>query len=148
MAEDEANIIDDEGTERLHVQHLKKMPLAELLDFAESMKVENASGLRKQDLIFAILQAQTERRGRIFSEGVLEILQDGFGFLRAPDQSYQAGPDIFKKARCLLSNKLPYASGDPLWQYTQPSENILKGNRLSKWGSPQPEISNQMAYLF
>ena len=93
LAEDEANIIDDEGTERLHVQHLKKMPLAELLDFAESMKVENASGLRKQDLIFAILQAQTERRGRIFSEGVLEILQDGFGFLRAPDQSYQAGPD-------------------------------------------------------
>jgi transcription termination factor Rho len=57
------------------------------------MKVEDASGLRKQDLIFGILHAQTEKKGRIFAEGVIEILQDGFGFLRGPDQSYQAGPD-------------------------------------------------------
>jgi len=49
--------------------------------------------MKKQDLLFAILQVQTEKRGKIFAEGVLEILQDGFGFLRAPDQSYQAGPD-------------------------------------------------------
>ncbi|MDG2333171.1 MAG: transcription termination factor Rho [Myxococcota bacterium] len=93
LAEDEANIVDDEGAERLHVQNLKQMPMAELIDFAKTMKVEDASGLRKQDLIFGILHAQTEKKGRIFAEGVIEILQDGFGFLRGPDQSYQAGPD-------------------------------------------------------
>ena len=93
LAEDEANIIDDEGAERLHVQSLKQMPLAELIDFAETMKVEDVSGLRKQDLILGILHAQTEKKGRIFAEGVLEVLQDGFGFLRGPEQSYQAGPD-------------------------------------------------------
>ncbi|MCS5638515.1 MAG: transcription termination factor Rho [Myxococcota bacterium] len=84
---------DDESVEQLDVQALKERPLSELLEFAQAMNVENVSGLRKQDLIFAILNAQTERRGKVFSEGVLEILQDGFGFLRAPDQSYQAGPD-------------------------------------------------------
>jgi transcription termination factor Rho len=64
-----------------------------LTDFADERDVENASGMRKQDLLFAILQAQTEKRGQIFAEGVLENLQDGFGFLRAPDQNYLAGPD-------------------------------------------------------
>ena len=49
--------------------------------------------MRKQDLLFAILKAQTEQKGKIFADGVLEILQDGFGFLRAPDQNYLAGPD-------------------------------------------------------
>ncbi|MEO1915420.1 MAG: transcription termination factor Rho, partial [Myxococcales bacterium] len=57
------------------------------------MNVQNASGLPKQDLIFAILNAQAENHGQVFAEGVLEILQDGFGFLRASDQSYQAGTD-------------------------------------------------------
>ncbi len=93
LAEDEANMVHDESAERLHVQSLKAMPLPELLEFAKSMDVENVSELRKQDLIFALLNAQTEKRGRIFAEGVLEILDDGFGFLRASDQSYQAGPD-------------------------------------------------------
>jgi transcription termination factor Rho len=57
------------------------------------MKIENGLGLRKQDLIFEILNAHAKKKGRVFAEGVLEILEDGFGFLRAPDQSYQAGPD-------------------------------------------------------
>jgi transcription termination factor Rho len=65
----------------------------ELTEFAEEREVENAAGLRKADLLFAILQAQTAKRGQIFAEGVLQILQDGFGFLRAPDQNYLAGPD-------------------------------------------------------
>ncbi len=67
--------------------------MQELTQIAEDMEVENAAGMRKQDLLFAILQAQTAKRGKIFAEGVLEILQDGFGFLRAPDQNYLAGPD-------------------------------------------------------
>ena len=67
--------------------------MPDLAAMAESLHVENAAGLRKQDLIFAILKAQTAKQGRIYAEGVLETLPDGFGFLRAPDQNYLAGPD-------------------------------------------------------
>ncbi|MEO1915169.1 MAG: Rho termination factor N-terminal domain-containing protein, partial [Myxococcales bacterium] len=67
--------------------------MEELMGFANERSIENAAGMRKADLLFAILQAQTAKGGRIFAEGVLEILQDGFGFLRAPDQNYLAGPD-------------------------------------------------------
>ena len=95
LAEEEASFDrqSDDGAESIIVAELKKQSVAELTTFAESMEVENAAGLRKQDLIFAILKTQTENRGKIIAEGVLEILQDGFGFLRAPDQNYLAGPD-------------------------------------------------------
>jgi transcription termination factor Rho len=95
LAEEEADLENqsDDPSETIYVRELKQKTVAELTKLAESMDVENAAGLRKQDLIFAILKTQTENRGRIFAEGVLEILQDGFGFLRAPDQNYLAGPD-------------------------------------------------------
>jgi transcription termination factor Rho len=95
LAEEEASLEnqEDDGSEKIVVRELKAQSVAELLKMAESMDVENAAGLRKQDLIFAILKMQTQNRGAIFAEGVLEILQDGFGFLRAPDQNYLAGPD-------------------------------------------------------
>jgi transcription termination factor Rho len=93
LAEEEAALVDGDGSDRLYVEGLKAKPLAELLTFAREMNVQNASGLPKQDLIFAILNAQAENHGQVFAEGVLEILQDGFGFLRASDQSYQAGTD-------------------------------------------------------
>ena len=86
-------MLDDDGTERVYVRELKQKSMQELTVFAEDMCVENAAGMRKQDLLFSILKAQTEKKGKIFAEGVLEILQDGFGFLRAPDQNYLAGPD-------------------------------------------------------
>ena len=69
-----------------------KMP-AELLAFAESLEVENASSLKKQDLMFAILKKLAENSVEIIGEGVLEILQDGFGFLRSPEANYMAGSD-------------------------------------------------------
>ncbi|HSQ77326.1 MAG TPA: transcription termination factor Rho, partial [Nitrospirota bacterium] len=72
---------------------LKGKDIAELTAMADELKIEGVSGLRKQELIFAILQAQTEKNGMIFGEGVLEILPDGFGFLRAPDYNYLPGPD-------------------------------------------------------
>jgi len=77
----------------MNVKELKEQPVAELTALGESLEVENASGLRKQDLIFQILKAQTAKKGKIYAEGVLETLPDGFGFLRAPDQNYLAGPD-------------------------------------------------------
>ncbi|MDP3296317.1 MAG: transcription termination factor Rho [Thermodesulfovibrionia bacterium] len=79
-----------EGT---NIAELKEKTIDELTKIAKELNVEGARGLRKQDLIFAILQAQTEKTGLIFGEGVLEILPDGFGFLRSSDYSYLPGPD-------------------------------------------------------
>ena len=69
------------------------MNIAALTQVAKDLNMPGASGMRKQDLIFAILKAQAEKSGLIFGEGVLEILPDGFGFLRAPDYNYLPGPD-------------------------------------------------------
>ncbi len=80
-------------TDSISISELKVKTIDELTEVARDLNVEGASGLRKQDLIFAILQAQTEKTGYVFSEGVLEILPDGFGFLRSSDYSYLPGPD-------------------------------------------------------
>ncbi|MBI5188875.1 MAG: transcription termination factor Rho [Nitrospirae bacterium] len=77
----------------ISISELKEKTIDELTEVARELRVEGASGMRKQDLIFAILQAQTEKTGYVFSAGVLEILPDGFGFLRSPDYSYLPGPD-------------------------------------------------------
>jgi transcription termination factor Rho len=77
----------------MHLTELKLKPISELVDLAESMGQENMARLRKQDIIFAILKAHAKNGEEIFGAGVLEILQDGFGFLRSSDSSYLAGPD-------------------------------------------------------
>ncbi len=77
----------------MNLADLKEKTIAELTAIARSLNVVGASGLRKQEMIFKILEAQTEKNGLIFAEGVLEILPDGFGFLRAPDYNYLPGPD-------------------------------------------------------
>ncbi len=77
----------------LNISELKDMSIAKLTQIAKDLNVAGATGMRKQDLIFQILKAQTEQSGFIFSEGVLEVLPDGFGFLRAPDYNYLPGPD-------------------------------------------------------
>jgi len=77
----------------MNLQELKGKKISELNTIARDLSIEGASSLRKQDLIFAILNAQTEQNGMIYGEGVLETLQDGFGFLRATDYNYLPGPD-------------------------------------------------------
>jgi transcription termination factor Rho len=77
----------------MNVVEMKKKPISELTIMARELSVAGASGMRKQDLIFAILQAQSEKNGFISGEGVLETLPDGFGFLRAVDYNYLPGPD-------------------------------------------------------
>src|SRR5213592_2954124 len=79
--------------EGLNITDLKDMSIQKLTQIAKDMNVAGATGMRKQELIFQILKAQTEQSGFIFSEGVLEVLPDGFGFLRAPDYNYLPGPD-------------------------------------------------------
>ena len=77
----------------MHLQELKCKSPAELLAFAEELQIENASTLRKQDMMFAILKQLAENDVPIYGDGVLEVLQDGFGFLRSPEANYLAGPD-------------------------------------------------------
>src|SRR5580765_4641241 len=77
----------------LNLKVLKEKKINELAQLARDFNVDGSSAMRKQELIFAILQAQTEQNGFIYGEGVLEILPDGFGFLRAPDYNYLPGPD-------------------------------------------------------
>ena len=79
--------------EGLNIGELKDMSIQKLTQIAKDLNVAGATGMRKQELIFQILKAQTEQSGYIFSEGVLEVLPDGFGFLRAPDYNYLPGPD-------------------------------------------------------
>jgi transcription termination factor Rho len=77
----------------LNINDLKDASIQKLTQIAKDLNVAGATGMRKQDLIFQILKTQTELSGFLFSEGVLEVLPDGFGFLRAPDYNYLAGPD-------------------------------------------------------
>ncbi len=77
----------------MNIVELKNKKISELTKLAGKLNIEGAAGMRKQELIFALLQAQIEKDGLIFGEGTLEILPDGFGFLRAPNYNYLPGPD-------------------------------------------------------
>ena len=77
----------------ISLAELKEKNITDLAKIAKELNIPGASGMRKQELIFQILRAQTEKNGLIFSEGVLECLPDGFGFLRAPEYNYLPGPD-------------------------------------------------------
>jgi transcription termination factor Rho len=82
-----------EAVKDMDIVELKSKTIAELTELAEELKIPGISGLRKSELIFKILEGKTEQDGLIFAEGVLEILSEGYGFLRSPDYNYLAGPD-------------------------------------------------------
>jgi transcription termination factor Rho len=77
----------------MHLNELKKKKIEELTQIARELNIENAAGMKKQELIFSILQAYVERNETIYGEGVLEVLPEGFGFLRSPESNYLPGPD-------------------------------------------------------
>ncbi|HBL54830.1 MAG TPA: transcription termination factor Rho, partial [Deltaproteobacteria bacterium] len=83
----------DSKPETLNLIELKKKDINSLIQIARGYDIENANSMRGQELLFALLQAQTKRKGIIYGAGVLEALPDGFGFLRAPDYNYLPGPD-------------------------------------------------------
>jgi transcription termination factor Rho len=83
----------DSDAGELDVAGLQKKSIVELTKMAKALNVENATGMKKQDLIFAILEAQAKSTGNVFATGVLEILPDGFGFMRSPDYNYLSSPD-------------------------------------------------------
>jgi transcription termination factor Rho len=77
----------------MHLSDLKHLPVTELVEMAITNEIEGANRMRKQDLIFALLKNKAKKGDSIYGDGTLEVLQDGFGFLRSPDSSYLAGPD-------------------------------------------------------
>ncbi len=89
----EPNLAESLGVTRMSLQELKEKSPADLLAFAESLEIENANSMRKQDMMFAILKALADDGVEISGSGVMEVLQDGFGFLRSPEANYLAGPD-------------------------------------------------------
>ena len=115
--------MEDENAERVYVQELKAKTVQDLTQIAVDLEIENAAGLRKQDLLFAVLRAKTEQQVRIFATGVLEIMSDGFGFLRSAKESYQAGPDdIYVSASQI--RRFSLSTGDTVeGQVRQPRDN-------------------------
>src|SRR3569833_2577988 len=81
-----------DGLQTMKLQDLKSKTPTDLLAFAEELEIENASSMRKQDMLFAILKELAEREVEITGTGVVEILQDGFGFLHSPESNYLPGP--------------------------------------------------------
>src|ERR671928_235662 len=95
MVRGRTRVAEPEGAEDngLNLKSLKEKKISDLALIGKNFNIEGAANMRKQELIFALLQAQTDRNGQIYGEGVLETLPDGFGFLRAPDYNYLPGPD-------------------------------------------------------
>ena len=92
-----------EGAATMDIAQLKEMNISALTQVAKDLNIQGASGMRKQELIFKILQAQTEKSGLIFSEGVLECLPDGFGFLRALAGLYSIRAAFFVNVLCFFA---------------------------------------------
>ncbi len=111
------------------IAELKEKNITELTRIARSLDLPGASGLRKQDLIFKILQAQSEKEGHIFAEGVLEILPDGYGFLRSPDYNYLPGPDDIYVSPSQI-RKFDLKTGDTISGQVRPPH---EGENTSPW---------------
>ena len=109
----------DDKENCVNLAELKEKSIADLTDIAKAYHIEGAVNLRKQDLIFAILQAQSEKNGVIYGEGVLETLQDGFGFLRSPLYNYLPGPDDIYVSPSQI-RRFNLRTGDTIWGQIRP----------------------------
>ena len=107
----------------MNIVELKEKNISELTRMAKQFKVEGAAGMRKQELMFALLQSQIEKNGLIYGEGTLEILPDGFGFLRSPDSNYLPGPDAIYVSPSQI-RRFNLRTGDTIsGQIRQPKES-------------------------
>ncbi|MCJ7685621.1 MAG: transcription termination factor Rho [Desulfobacteraceae bacterium] len=127
----------------MNLVELKKMKISELTKMAKELNIEGASGMRKQDLTFSLLQAHSEQNGLIYGEGVLEILPDGFGFLRAPDANYLPGPDDIYISPSQI-RRFNLRKGDTVSGQIRPpkeSERYFALLKVEKVNHQDPEIS-------
>src|SRR5260370_4506573 len=113
-----------EGSNQMSISlaELKEKNITDLAKIAKQLNIPGASGMRKQELIFQILRAQTEKNGLIFSEAVLECLPDGFGFLRAPEYNYLPGPDDIYLAPSQI-RKFDLRTGDTVSGQARPPQD-------------------------
>jgi len=118
--------------EQLNLGELRELNIKELASLARKFNIAEAGKMRKHDLIFAVLQAQAQKLGLIFSEGVLEVLDDGYGFLRSPDNSYLPGPDDIYVSPSQI-RKFDLRTGDIVsGQVRMPKSTLSTSSRLSK----------------
>ena len=137
-------------TEKMDLSDLKKMKIGDLTALAKEFKIEGATNLRKQELIFALLQAQTEHNGMIFGGGVLETLPDGFGFLRAPESNYLPGPDDIYVSPSQV-RRFNLRTGDTVTGQIRPpkeSERYYALLKVEQCNFEDPEESNREKILF
>jgi transcription termination factor Rho len=127
----------------MNLRELKEKKIADLAALAKEYNIENAASLRKQDLIFALLQAQSDRNGQIYGEGVLETLPDGFGFLRAPDYNYLPGPDDIYVSPSQI-RRFNLRTGDTISGQIRPpkdSERYFALLKVEKVNFEEPEVA-------
>ncbi len=127
----------------LNLNDLKNKKVTDLHTMAREMGIDNASGLRVQELIFSILQAQTDREGQIYGEGVLEVLPDGFGFLRSPDYNYLPGPDDIYVSPSQI-RRFNLRTGDTVSGQIRPpkeSERYFALLKVEKVNFEEPEVA-------
>jgi transcription termination factor Rho len=138
-----------EGGAFLDIADLKEMNISKLTQIAKDLDVPGATGMRKQELIFKILQAQTEKSGLIFSEGVLETLPDGFGFLRAPEYNYLPGPDDIYVSPSQI-RKFDLRTGDTISGQIRPpkeGERYFALIKVEAINFEQPEIARDKIFF-
>ncbi|HIJ19759.1 MAG TPA: transcription termination factor Rho [Deltaproteobacteria bacterium] len=129
----------------MNLVELKKLKISRLTEMAKEFRIEGASGMRKQDLTFALLQAHSEQNGLIYGEGVLEILPDGFGFLRAPDANYLPGPDDIYISPSQI-RRFNLRKGDTVTGQIRPpkeSERYFALLKVENVNHEDPEISRE-----
>lgn len=138
-----------DGGAFLDIADLKEMNISKLTQIAKDLDVPGATGMRKQELIFKILQAQTEKSGLIFSEGVLETLPDGFGFLRAPEYNYLPGPDDIYVSPSQI-RKFDLRTGDTISGQIRPpkeGERYFALIKVEAINFEQPEIARDKIFF-
>ena len=129
----------------MNLIELKNMRISELTEMARELNIAGATGMRKQDLIFFLLQSHSGRNGLIYGEGVLEILPDGFGFLRAPDANYLPGPDDIYISPSQI-RRFTLRTGDTITGQIRPpkdSERYFALLKVEKVNHEEPEISRE-----
>ncbi len=135
----------DVNFSELNLKELKQKKIAELLQIAKDINLEGAAGMRKADLIFAILQRRAERDGLIYGEGVLEILPDGFGFLRSPTYNYLPGPDDIYVSPSQI-RRFNLRTGDTVAGQIRPpkdSERYFALLKVEAVNFEEPEVSRE-----
>jgi transcription termination factor Rho len=120
-----------EETKDLNVASLRKLTIPKLQNLAKGLKVDGVSNLRKEELIYKIMESQTQREGLLFGEGVLEILPDGFGFLRSPNYNYLPGPDDIYISPSQIK-KFSLKTGDTVYGQIRPPKDTEKYFALLK----------------